>query len=87
MKRRSVVLQAAGLFFLFIPTTDAQTPCQADYDGNGATDSVDVELFQAALGSQVGEENYLPQADHDGDGRITTLDYATLIYCAQNGEG
>jgi len=74
------VLCAAGLL-LAAGSAQAQEACDTDYNGDGMTNSADVEVFQAALGSQAGEEGYLAQADHDGDGQVTTLDYGVLLDC------
>ncbi len=45
-----------------------------DLNGDGRVDALDVALFNAALGSSVGEPSYNRFADFDRDGRITLND-------------
>ncbi len=68
-----VVLMAGASF--------AESDCNTDYNGDGVTDESDVAALQAALGSSEGDDNFLAQADHDGDGEITVLDYGLLLSC------
>jgi hypothetical protein len=51
-------------------------PCQADLDGDGDIDGLDLALFISALGSSLGESTYIELADFSGDGRIDEADLA-----------
>jgi hypothetical protein len=66
---------------LLAGATYAQDACGTDYNGDGVTDEVDAEIFQAALGSEEGDENYVALADHNGDGAITTADFSHFLAC------
>lgn len=79
------VLCATALLVLAVGSVQAEGEgaCDTDYNGDGVTNSADLKVFQAALGSQAVDESYLDQADHDGDGQITTLDYGILLDCAE----
>ena len=59
--------------------SDSYTVLRAgDLDGDNDVDMDDVDTFRDALGSQDGDANYNPDADFDGDGRITMNDYRIL---------
>lgn len=73
-------LIAAGVL-LFSGASFAQSNCDTDYNGDGQTDMVDVEILKSALGSQPGDENFLAQADHNGDGMVSIVDYGILLSC------
>ncbi|WP_367155721.1 dockerin type I repeat-containing protein [Methylomonas sp. HYX-M1] len=49
-----------------------------DINGDGKVDQADVTLFQQSLGSVIGDPNYNPDADLDGDGRVTVNDLRIL---------
>lgn len=46
----------------------------ADLNGDGVVDAKDLEAFNKALGSSLGEANYNRFADYDRDGRVTLND-------------
>lgn len=73
-------LVAAGVV-LFASAAFAADDCDTDYNGDGVTDAADIEILQAALGSLEGDEAFVAQADHNGDGEITVLDYGILLSC------
>lgn len=75
-----VVPIALGLA-LFASAANADTVCDTDYNGDGVTNDADAEIFQSALGSQEGDENYFEQADHDANGVITATDFAVFLSC------
>ncbi|WP_033194290.1 dockerin type I repeat-containing protein [Methylomonas sp. MK1] len=49
-----------------------------DINLDGKLDQADVALFQQSLGSVVGDPKYNPDADLDGDGRVTVNDLRIL---------
>jgi hypothetical protein len=55
--------------------------CNTDYNGDNVTDDADVAILQAALGTSSGDDGFVAQADHDGDGFITVEDYGILLGC------
>jgi hypothetical protein len=73
-------LVAASLVF-FASASFAQNACETDFNGDGTTDAADVEVMQSALGSAVGDDNYVAQADLDGDGEVSTVDYGIMLSC------
>jgi len=77
---RLVVPAVLGLA-LFALTANADTVCDTDYNGDGVTNEADAEIFQSALGSQEGDDNYFEQADHDANGVITATDFAVFVSC------
>jgi hypothetical protein len=56
---------------------DASLPC--DLDGDDDCDSVDLELFNRALGTCANDPNYHPAADDDGDGCVDSSDREYLF--------
>ncbi|MCA9504596.1 MAG: thrombospondin type 3 repeat-containing protein [Spirochaetaceae bacterium] len=52
--------------------------CDADYNNDGAVDSLDVELFQGSFNSEAGDESYDSVFDHNSDGQIDGSDFALL---------
>ena len=75
----NVLLTASVI--LFAASASAQSCGNTDLNGDGATDAADVEIFQSALGSQDGDDNYLAAADFDGNGAVTASDYGVLLSC------
>ena len=73
-------LVAAGLV-LFAGASFAQNSCDTDFNGDGVTDVMDVQVLQAALGSSEGDANFNAQADLDGDGEVNTIDYGIMLSC------
>jgi hypothetical protein len=55
-----------------------QPKIEGDLNGDGKVDQADVVLFQQAYGSVRGDPNYNPDADFDGDGRVTVNDLRIL---------
>ncbi|MFZ4699390.1 MAG: dockerin type I repeat-containing protein [Candidatus Methylumidiphilus sp.] len=51
---------------------------RGDLNGDGKIDQADITIFQQALGSVIGSPNYNPDADLDGDGRVTINDLRIL---------
>ncbi len=85
------------------PPNDPAGPCDSDQNGNGVPDTceicgdldsdgnVDLDdywLFLAAFGACVGQPNYNPTADLDGDGCVTLVDYQAwrMCYLMANGK-
>ena len=52
--------------------------CDADLNNDGATNTLDLNLFKLANGSKLGDPNYTPDADFNNDGVINSLDLAIL---------
>jgi len=84
------------------PPNDPAGPCDSDQNGNGIPDgcercgdldydgSVDLDdywLFLAAFGTCVGQPNYNPTADLDGDGCVTLVDYQAWRMCYKMANG
>ncbi len=46
-----------------------------DLDRDGDIDRDDYLIFRSTLGKREGDPGYIPDADYDGDGRITYADY------------
>lgn len=59
----------------------AQECANTDFNGDGATDAADLEIFRSALGSAEGDDRYFAAADLDGDGGITPADYSLILAC------
>nr|AYC81239.1 GH107 fucanase [uncultured bacterium] len=59
-------------------TYSVQTPAvvAGDLDCDGVLGSADLQLIRAALGSSVGDDNYIKAADLDNDGVISRIDYS-----------
>ena len=74
-------LVAAGLIVSLASASFAQNSCDTDFNGDGATDAADVAVLQAAMGSAAGDDNYVAQADLDGDGEVNTIDYGIMLSC------
>ena len=72
----------SACLFLLSGTAIAQGVCETDYNGDGVSDAADVEIFRSALGSAVGDDEYFSAADLDGDGAVTSADYAILLACS-----
>jgi hypothetical protein len=49
----------------------------ADLNGDGVTDTNDLQIFQSSFGTCVGDNGFEPAADFDGDGCVTSIDQAT----------
>ncbi len=73
-------LVVVGLVF-FGWTASAQNACQTDLNGDGVTNEADVEIFQSALGTAVGDEGFVAAADLDGSGTVTSTDYGIFLGC------
>jgi hypothetical protein len=50
-------------------------------DHDGDVDRDDMLLLRSALEKSQGEPGYLPEADYDGDGRISFNDYLRWYVC------
>ena len=74
------ILLAAGLM-LFAGAAFAQDSCDTDFNCDGVTDAADSEIFQDALGSQEGDEDFVAGADLDGDGAVTAADFSIFLAC------
>jgi hypothetical protein len=48
--------------------------CDGDLNNDGATNTLDLNLYKLAHRTTVGDANYNPDADFNGDGTINTLD-------------
>jgi hypothetical protein len=54
--------------------------CDPDYDNNGATTTIDFNIFFAAFTGAAD-----PDTDHDANGATTTADFTTFLNYFQNG--
>lgn len=77
----SLLIAASTLSLATAAFAQDACPASTDINGDGVTDSADVEVLQEALGKLEGEDGYVPSADLNGDGYITTLDYAVMLSC------
>lgn len=60
----------------------ADSSCeQVDFDENGEIDDVDVLVFKTLIGKSTGDDGFLAEADLDGSGVITPLDFRILLSC------
>lgn len=75
-------LLVSATLLLLSGTAFAQGVCEGDYNGDGVTDAADVEIFRSALGSVEGDKEYFRAADIDGDGAVTSADYAIFLACS-----
>ena len=75
----SGLVAACAVFFA--GAAFAGDSCNTDYNGDNVTDDADVAILQAALGTSGGDDGFVAQADHDGDGFITVEDYGILLGC------
>ena len=48
--------------------------CDGDLNNDGATNTLDLNIYKLAHRSKLGDPNYNPNADFNGDGQINTLD-------------
>ncbi|MFQ5490325.1 MAG: hypothetical protein ACE5GE_06340 [Phycisphaerae bacterium] len=65
----------------FHPGLEPHTFACGDFDRNDQTDERDLAALQAAFGATVGDPNFNPQIDLDGDGSITVNDYREWMGC------
>jgi hypothetical protein len=48
--------------------------CDGDLNNDGATNTLDLNIYKAVHRSKLGDPNYNPDADFNGDGAINTID-------------
>ncbi len=75
------VLLTVGVVLFAGSAAMAQSCGHTDFNGDGVTDSADIEIFQSVMGSQEGDDNFLAAADLDGDGAVTAADYGIMLSC------
>jgi hypothetical protein len=56
-------------------SAEARSEIRVDLDFDGLVDEGDRDAFVRAFGRSEGDPAYLPEADFDGDGAITIVDY------------
>lgn len=66
---------------LFAGVAAAQECGNTDFNGDGTTDTTDLEILRSALGSAEGDDRYFAAGDMDGDGGITVADYGLVLAC------
>lgn len=69
---------ATGTAETIVKVTAAAAPC-CDLDND--CDYDDYGLFVCAYGKYAGDPGFIPEADYDGDGRITLVDYQKWYEC------
>jgi hypothetical protein len=57
-------------------------PC--DLDGNGVVDNLDRDVMLGAIGTCMGDDDFVAEADFDGDGCVTLNDYRSWFSCAKS---
>jgi len=80
-RKPTAIFSAQLLIEYECPVGEVCTECNSDYNDDGATDLMDFAIFNSAFGSVVGDPDYLEAVDHDGDGAVTTFDFATFLEC------
>jgi len=55
----------------------------ADLDNDGDIDELDFWMFADAFGRSFGDPHYSADADHDGDGIVSLVDYQAWLSCYQ----
>jgi hypothetical protein len=65
----------------YVATLTGTNNICGDLDGDGDVDHDDYMIFLGAFGTCVGEANYVAEADFDGDGCITLVDYQSWVVC------
>ena len=78
----SVLVAACTLSLATAAFAQDACPSSTDINGDGQTDAADVEIIQAALGQVEGDEGFVPEADLNGDGYISTVDYMVMLDCS-----
>ncbi|MDQ8180306.1 putative Ig domain-containing protein [Pelagicoccus sp. SDUM812005] len=65
------------------PNTTVPAGIPGDVSGDGVVDRADLNVVRGALGSRVGDANYIAEIDYDEDGVVTRGDYATWYRIAR----
>jgi hypothetical protein len=60
-------------------STEARSEIRVDLDFDGFVDEADRIAFSASFGRSAGNTAYLPEADFDGDQRITIVDFQSWL--------
>jgi len=55
--------------------------CGPDYNGDGVSNEIDAAIFEAAFDTQEGDSDFLPAADHNGDGTVGVGDSVVFSGC------
>ena len=71
---------ATGTAETIVKVTAAAAPC-CDLNNDNDCDYDDYGLFVGAYGKYAGDPGFIPEADYDGDGRITLVDYQKWYEC------
>ena len=50
-----------------------------DYNGDGAVDDADQQIIEDARNTYTGHPDFVPAADHDGDGQISLVDLNEFV--------
>lgn len=73
----------AGSALLFAVSASAQNACATDFNGDGATNAADVEIFKSYMGATDDTSGFDPAVDLDGDGEVGLKDYNILLSCLE----
>ena len=55
--------------------------CGPDYNNDGVSNEIDAAIFEAAFETQEGDLDFLPAADHNGDGTVGVGDAFVFSGC------
>lgn len=83
MKRMTILLVIA-LLALLLTTNVYAADIDGDFDNDGAVTDADFEILRAAFLTQLGDTDFDPALDLDGDGVISGVDF-TLFFELKNG--
>ena len=75
MTRVTSFLLALGLIF----AAPAALAIEGDYNGDGVVDQTDQDMLTDAMMTTEGDPDFLPEADHDGDGVISLRDVGRFL--------
>lgn len=62
-------------------TLASEYECGPDYNDDGVSNEIDAAIFEAAFDTQEGDLDFLPAADHNGDGHVGVGDVYVFSGC------